>query len=176
MNHSIFLGLNFGAFYFFGFEFRVILFFWVVEICSQTSTPVKDFRKIFEPSKMSFLCILLNVMSFSKWASITSTSSNPDAALPIVCRFTQPCLTCFSLAHKIDGTKETGAHMLNFLWGCSSHFFRFEIWSNPIFWVGKFFSYFSGFCKLSAIFLGLTNFQLFFWVFLFLDHILESFE
>ena len=30
------------------------------------------------------------------------------------------------------------------------------------FWVGKFFSYFSGFRKISAIFLGLTNFQLFF--------------
>ena len=30
------------------------------------------------------------------------------------------------------------------------------------FWVGKFFSYFSGFCKISASFLGLTNFQLFF--------------
>ena len=29
------------------------------------------------------------------------------------------------------------------------------------FWVGKFFSYFSGFCKISAIFLGLTNVQLF---------------
>ena len=44
------------------------------------------------------------------------------------------------------------------------------------FWVGKFFSYFSGFCKISAIFLGLTNFQLFFWVFQFLYHTLESFE
>ena len=41
--------------------------------------------------------------------------------------------------------------------------------------VGKFFSYFSGFCKISAIFLGLTNFQLFFWVFQFLCHTLESF-
>ena len=30
------------------------------------------------------------------------------------------------------------------------------------FWVGKFFIYFSGFRKISAIFLGLTNFQLFF--------------
>ena len=30
------------------------------------------------------------------------------------------------------------------------------------FWVGKFFSYFSRFCKIPAIFLGLTNFQLFF--------------
>ena len=30
------------------------------------------------------------------------------------------------------------------------------------FWVGKFFSYFSGFRKISAIFLDLTNFQLFF--------------
>ena len=44
------------------------------------------------------------------------------------------------------------------------------------FWVGKFFSYFSGFCKISAIFWGLTNFQLFFWVFQFLYHTLESFE
>ena len=43
------------------------------------------------------------------------------------------------------------------------------------FWVGKLFSYFSGFCKISAIFLGLTNFQLFFWVFQFLCHTLESF-
>ena len=30
------------------------------------------------------------------------------------------------------------------------------------FWVGNFFSYFSGFRKISANFLGLTNFQLFF--------------
>ena len=30
------------------------------------------------------------------------------------------------------------------------------------FWVGKFFSYFPRFCKISATFLGLTNFQLFF--------------
>ena len=30
------------------------------------------------------------------------------------------------------------------------------------FWVGKLFSYFSGFCKICAIFLGLTNFQLVF--------------
>ena len=30
------------------------------------------------------------------------------------------------------------------------------------FWVGKFFSYFSGFHKISVIFLSLTNFQLFF--------------
>ena len=43
------------------------------------------------------------------------------------------------------------------------------------FWVGKFFSYFSGFCKISAIFLGLTNFQLFFGVFQFLCHRLKSF-
>ena len=44
------------------------------------------------------------------------------------------------------------------------------------FCVGKFFSYFSGFSKISAIFLSLTNFQLFFWVFQFLYHTLESFE
>ena len=30
------------SFYFFGFEFSVILFFWVVEICSRTSIPVKE--------------------------------------------------------------------------------------------------------------------------------------
>ena len=128
---------------------------------------------------MSLLCILLNVMSFSKWASIASTCSNPDAALPIVCRFTQPCVTCFSLAHKIDGTKETrggGAH-LKILTGMLVPFFlglKFD--QILFFWVGKFFSYFSGFRKISAIFLGLTNFQLFFWVFLFLYHTLESFE
>ena len=30
------------SFYFYGFEFRVILFFWVVEICSRASIPVKE--------------------------------------------------------------------------------------------------------------------------------------
>ena len=44
------------------------------------------------------------------------------------------------------------------------------------FWVGKFLSYFSGFRKISATFLGLTNFQLFFGVFLVLYHTLEFFE
>ena len=43
------------------------------------------------------------------------------------------------------------------------------------FCIGKFLGYFSGFCKISAIFLGLTNFQLFFWVFQFLCHTLQSF-
>ena len=56
---------------------------------------------------------------------------------------------------------------------------NFDRDARPIFWVSNlaksyfsglanFFSYFSGFCKISAIFLGLTNFQLFFWVFQFL--------
>ena len=90
---------------------------------------------------------MLNVMSFSNWASITSTSSNPDAALPIVCRFTQPCLTCFSLAHKIDGTKKTrGAHV-KILTGMLVLFFGFGIWPNPIFLGWQIFSYFSGFRK-----------------------------
>ena len=44
------------------------------------------------------------------------------------------------------------------------------------FWVGKCFSYFSGFHKISAIFSGLTNFQLFFCVFQFLYHTLECFK
>ena len=44
------------------------------------------------------------------------------------------------------------------------------------FWVGNFFSYFSGFHKISPTFLALTNFQLFLWVFQFLYHTLESFE
>ena len=101
---------------------------------------VLNFRKIFEPSKISLLCILLNVMSFSKWASITSTSSNPDAALPIVCHFTQPCLTCFSLAHKIDGTKETqggGAHV-KILTGMLVLFLGLKFGQILFFWVGKF--------------------------------------
>ena len=31
------------------------------------------------------------------------------------------------------------------------------------FWVGQFFSYFSGFRKISAVFLGLNNFPAIFW-------------
>ena len=42
LSHSIFLGLNFGTFYFFGFDIRVLLFFWVVGICSRTSIPVEE--------------------------------------------------------------------------------------------------------------------------------------
>ena len=128
---------------------------------------------------MSLLCILLNVMSFSKWASIASTSSNTDAALLIVCCFTQPCLTCFSLAHKIDGKKETqgaGGTCQNFDRDARPIFLGLTFGQILFFWVGKFFSYFSGFRKISAIFFGLTNFQLFFCVFLFLCHTLESFE
>ena len=53
LSHSIFLSLNFGAFYFFGFEFRVILFFWVVEICYRTSIPVKEML-VYPPG--SYLC------------------------------------------------------------------------------------------------------------------------
>ena len=66
--------------------------------------------------------------------------------------------------------------MSKFRQGCSSYFFGFEIWPNPIFLGWQFFSYFSGFGKISAIFLGMTNFQLFVWVFQFLYHTLESFE
>ncbi len=42
LSHSIFLGFNFGSFYFFGFEFRDILFFWVTEKFPRTSIPVKE--------------------------------------------------------------------------------------------------------------------------------------
>ena len=55
---------------------------------------------------------------------------------------------------------------------------NFDRDARPIFLglkLGKFFSYFSGVFKISAIFLGLTNFQLLFWVFQFLCHTLESF-
>ena len=65
-----------------------------------------------------------------------------------------------------------GAHV-KILTGMLVLFFGFEIWPNPIFRGGKFYSYFSGFRKISAIFLGLTNFQLFFGVFQFLYHTLE---
>ena len=101
------------------------------------------------------------MLSFSKWASIMSTSSNPDAALLIVCCFTQPCVTCFLLAHKIDGTKETQG-CVKILTAMLVLFFGFEIWPNPIFCVGKFLAIFSGFRKISAIFLGMRNIQLFF--------------
>ena len=40
---SYFFGFEFwGILFFGGFEFRVILLFWVVEICSRTSIPVKE--------------------------------------------------------------------------------------------------------------------------------------
>ena len=42
LSHSIFRCLNFGAFYFFGCELRVILFLWVVKICSRTSISVEE--------------------------------------------------------------------------------------------------------------------------------------
>ena len=66
--------------------------------------------------------------------------------------------------------------MLNFLWDARPIFLGLKFGQILFFSVGKFFSYFSGFRKLSAIFWGLTNFQLFFWVLVFLDHTLESFE
>ena len=53
-----------------------------------------------------------------------------------------------------------GAHV-KILTGMLVLFFGFEIWPNPIFLGWQFFSYFSGFRKISAIFLGLTYFQLF---------------
>ena len=66
--------------------------------------------------------------------------------------------------------------MSKFRQGCSSYFLGLKFDQILFFWVGKFFSYFSGFCKRFAIFLGLTNFQLFFLVFQFLYDTLESFE
>ena len=79
-----------------------------------------------------------------------------------------------------------GGHMSKFWQGCSSYFLGLKFCQILFFWVGKFFSYFSGFRKFfsyfsgfrkfSPIFLGLTNFQLFFWVFQFLYQTLESFE
>ena len=56
-----------------------------------------------------------------------------------------------------------GGHMSKFLTGMLLLYFGFKIWPNPIFLGWQIFSYFSGFCKISAIFGGLTNFQLFFW-------------
>ena len=44
------------------------------------------------------------------------------------------------------------------------------------FWVGKFFSYFSGFRKISAIFFGSDKIPAIFWVLQFLYHTIESFE
>lgn len=42
MSHSIFLDLNFGSSYFSGFEFRIILFFWVVKTYDRTSIPANE--------------------------------------------------------------------------------------------------------------------------------------
>ena len=84
------------------------------------------------------------------------------------------------------GGEET---MIGYLWGiprggtCQNFdrdarpiFLGLKFGQILFFWVGKFFSYFSGFRKISAIFLGLTNFQLYFWVFQFLYRTFESFK
>ena len=55
-----------------------------------------------------------------------------------------------------------GEQTSKFWQGCSSYFLGLKSGQILFFWVGKCFSYFSGFCKISAIFLGLTNFQLLF--------------
>ena len=62
LSHSIFLGLNFGAFYFFGFKFRVILYFWAVEICSWTSIPVK--KMLVCPPPRAKTCAPLSTICF----------------------------------------------------------------------------------------------------------------
>ena len=56
--------------------------------------------------------------------------------------------------------RDLGAHV-KILTGMLVLSFGFEIWPNPIFLGWQIFSYFSRFCSISAIFLGLTNFQLF---------------
>ena len=66
--------------------------------------------------------------------------------------------------------------MLRFLTGMLVPLFLGLKFGQILFFcIGKFFSYFSGFCKFSAIFVGLTNFHLFFWVFQFLCYTLQSF-
>ena len=65
----------------------------------------------------------------------------------------------FSLHHISPGG---GGHMSKFDRDARPIFLGLKFGQILFFWVGKFFSYFSGFCKISAIFLGLTNFQLFF--------------
>ena len=60
-----------------------------------------------------------------------------------------------------DGKPPGGAHV-KILTGMIALFLGLKFGQILFFWVGKFFSYFSEFRKISAIFWGLTNFQLFF--------------
>ena len=86
------------------------------------------------------------------------------------------CLTfAYSEAVCLVATRGGGTCQ-NFDRDARPYFLGLKFGQILFFWVGKFFSYFSGFRKISAIFLGLTNCQLFFWVFQFLYHTLESFE
>ena len=55
--------------------------------------------------------------------------------------------------------------MSKFRQGCSSYFLGLKFGQILFFWVGKFFSYFSGFHKISAIFFGSDKFPAIFWVF-----------
>ena len=82
-----------------------------------------------------------------------------SAVLLIVCHFTQPCLTCFSFAHKIDGTKETlRAHVKI----ARNIFLGLKFVQILFFWVGKFFSYFLSFTKF-PLFFGSDKFPAIFW-------------
>ena len=69
-----------------------------------------------------------------------------------------------------------GGHMSKFDRDARPIFLGLKFGQILFFWVGNFFSYFSGFRKISAIFWGLTNFQLIFCVSQLLYHTLECFE
>ena len=128
---------------------------------------------------MSLLCILLSVMSFSKWASDRVQQFQPRCSIADCLPFYTAMLNMLLIGSQNRWHKRDlggGGTCQNFDRDARPIFLGLKFGQNLFFWVGKFFSYFSGFRKISAIFLGLTNLQLFVWVFLFLYHTLESFE
>ena len=65
----------------------------------------------------------------------------------------------------VSSTRGGGGHMSKFIQGCSSYFWVWNLVKSYFSGLVNSFNDFSGFHKISATFLGLTNFQLFFWVF-----------
>ena len=104
------------------------------------------------------ICVPMPITMIVKMSSFDSPIRNLKELHAQNCKILRHLHTTKSAS---CGIPRRGAHV-KILTEMLVLFFGFEIWPNPIFLGWQIFSYFSGFRKISAIFLGLTNFQLFF--------------
>ena len=125
LSRSILLGLNFGAFYFFGLKFRAILFFWVVEICSWTSIPVKE-MPVYPPGlggKVELKFSILNGSDYNTYLteiSITTSEHNQEATLYPQVSASALLSQWPSQVHLLGSTSPENQSLLQFLSVCKS--------------------------------------------------------